>query len=118
MVADTIRGIDLGRGEIRTVTTIDLSGDMPVTVIVLAYRADFDRVDPAGRTGFTLQPPSGLFACILYQAQNLSAQAAQAAVWMNTASIGWERMNSKFPIGPGDWTAAKGVADKCRSSAR
>lgn len=118
MVVSVIRGVDLGGGLIRPASQIYIHGTSPVKVVVSAFCAEFEKNNPSAGTTFTLEQPDSMLACIVRQGRDLSIQAQQAAVWIYTDSITYEHMRTKFPIGPGDWTTARGLVDHCNSMAR
>ena len=115
MVVSALRGVDMGGGRIRPVSAIYLRDNDPVTFILSAFCAEFEKANPPPGVAFTLQPLNPALACILNQARDLSMQARQAAVWIQTDSISYEHMRQKFQIGPGDWTAARSAVERCRS---
>jgi hypothetical protein len=115
MVVSAVRGLDLGGGRIRPMSQIYLGGDAPVTVVLLAFCAEFEKANPSPGAAFTLEEPNPMLACLASQGRDLSIQAQQAAVWIYTDSITYEHMRRKFQLGPGDWTAAQGLVEHCRS---
>jgi len=115
MVVSAVHGLDLGGGRIRPMSQIYLGGSTPVTVVLLAFCAEFEKENPSPGAAFTLEEPNPMLACIARQGRDLSIQAQQAAVWIQTDSITYEHMRQKFQVGPGDWTAAQGVVEHCRS---
>jgi hypothetical protein len=115
MVVSAVHGLDLGGGRIRPMSQIYLGGRTPVTVILLAFCAEFEKENPSPGAAFTLEEPNPMLACIARQGRDLSIHAQQAAVWIQTDSISYEHMRQKFQVGPGDWTAAQGVVEHCRS---
>ena len=115
MVVTAIHGVDLGGGRIQPMSQVSLRGSTPVTVLLLAFCAEFEKENPSPGATFTLEDPNPMLACIARQGRDLSIQAQQAAVWIQTDSISYEHMRQKFQVGPGDWTAAQGVVEHCRS---
>jgi hypothetical protein len=115
MVVTAIHGVDLGGGRIQPMSQVPLRGSTPVTVLLLAFCAEFEKENPSPGATFTLEDPNPMLACIARQGRDLSIQAQQAAVWIQTDSISYEHMRQKFQVGPGDWTAAQGVVEHCRS---
>src|ERR1035441_2682071 len=57
MVVSAVRGVDIGGRQIRPVSDIVLADQSPVTVVVSAFCAQFDKNNPSPSTTFTLDEP-------------------------------------------------------------
>jgi len=118
MVVSGVHGIDLGGGMIRPTSQINLSGTSPVTVILTAFCAEFEKDNPSSYTTFSLERPDPMLACIVRQSQNLSLSARQAAVWVYTDSISFSHISEKFPVTSGEFSAGESVVERCRTMVR
>jgi hypothetical protein len=118
MVVAVVRGIDMGNGFFQPSARIVLRGRPWVGVILSAFCAEFEKDNPSPSALFTLEPPNPMLACITSQARDLSVSAQQAAVWMYTDHLTFNRMREKFAVDSGDWAAAKAVVQRCQSAVR
>jgi len=116
MVVASVRGVDMGGGMISPTSRIHLSGSNPVTVILSAFCAEFEKDNPSPSTAFSLESPDPMLACITKRSRNLSIPARQAAVWIQTDGVSFEHVNEKFSVSPGDWAAAQQVVAQCGST--
>ncbi|MBK9171365.1 MAG: ankyrin repeat domain-containing protein [Bryobacterales bacterium] len=92
---------------------IELPDNRPVTYLVSAYCANFERENPTEANGFSLGPPDPMMACLSEGGRSLSIAALQAAVWMHTDRMTYSRMSRKFSITRSEWTAAEAVYHQC-----
>ena len=116
MVISAVRGIDIGGGQIRPVSDIVLADQSPVTVVVSAFCAQFDKNNPSPSTTFTLDEPEPRLACATRLGGRLPIRSQQAAVWSFTDAISYDRMMRKLPLMRQEWTAAETLAEGCRSA--
>jgi hypothetical protein len=113
MVVNSVRGIAVGPRTYRRVSNIVLSDNNPVTVVLSAYCAEFEKDNPTEGGSFTLDERDPALACILNNAKGLSVPSVQAAVWVHTDRITYQRMSAKFRISLQEFQAGQAVADQC-----
>lgn len=117
MVVSVVRGIDVGGGFFQPTARLVLNGSAPVTAILSAFCAEFEKDNPSASTPFTLEPPDPTLACVLTRSRNLSVATQQAAVWMYTDHLTYQHMNEKFSVSPAEWAAAEPVVRACTAAA-
>jgi len=116
MVVASVRGVDVGGGLISPTSRIHLAGANPVTLILSAFCAEFEKDNPSTSTSFTLESPDPMLACITRRSRSLSIPARQAAVWIRTDGVSFQHVNEKFSVSPGEWSAAQQVVAQCSST--
>ena len=114
MVIGRVRGRMLGGDRFTPGTEIRLAGNAPVTYLLEAFCADFEKENPSDQVTFTLGPEDLVLACIVAQSSSRSVQAIQAAVWIHTGNVSHRTVNEKFPVSDSDWAAAVSMVDGCR----
>jgi hypothetical protein len=114
MVVSSVRGRLVSRAQFTPETTIRLRGMEPVTYVLDAYCADFEKDNPSSATSFTLTPPDSALACLLKETQHRSVATRQAAVWMKTDRMTFTQMNQKFPVSSAEWAEAEKAMARCQ----
>jgi peptidylprolyl isomerase len=114
MIAE-IRGRDLGNSAIEPASRIVLSSSQPKAYILAAFCTQFDKENPSSQTSFILEKPDPVLACIARKGTALTIPSEQAAVWMYTDNISYDRMRHKFAVSSQDWAAAERVYTDCRN---
>ena len=112
-----VRGIDVGGNAYEPESQIALTDSQPVVYLLAGYCTEFEKENPSYSTRFTLNRPSEALACIAQKGSSLTVPAMQAAVWMQTDSITYSRMNEKFSVTTQDWSAGQNVFQQCRATA-
>lgn len=118
MILAKVRGRALGGEQFVAESEIRLSGTDPVTYIIEAYCADFDKDNPSESVTFSLGREDAVLACIVKQSGSLSVSAIQAAVWIYTGNVTRTAMDRKFSVSGDEWATAQALVQKCRLSAR
>lgn len=118
MVIGRVRGRMLGGDRFTPSTEIRLTGNTPVTYLLEAFCADFEKDNPSEQVTFTLGPEDSVLACIVAQSSSRSVEAIQAAVWIHTGNVSHHTVNEKFPVSDGDWATAVSMVDGCRKSVK
>jgi hypothetical protein len=115
MLIVALRGRDLGGSRYRPESAIDLPDDEPVTYVLSAMCADFDKDNPSESSTFSLtEPDDPVLACVARRAVDLdSVQAVQAAVWQRTDEISYETMRDRFDISPDEWARGEVLLQSC-----
>jgi len=114
MVVGAVRGRMVGREQFSPVATIKLRGMEPVTYVLDAYCADFEKDNPSESTSFALTPPEPVLACLLKETQDLSVATRQAAVWMRVDRITFTHMNEKLSVTRTEWAEAEKAMTRCQ----
>ena len=117
MMVVSVRGIFRGGNKYQPETQIVLTEREAVVYVLAAYCMQFEKENPSYATRFALEPPDPTLACIAELGASLTVPALQAAVWMLTDGVTFDRMNQKFRITPEDWSAGEAVFLECRGSA-
>jgi len=115
MVVSGVEGVDMGGRMFRPTSQIVLTNSAPVTYVLKAFCAEFEKENPSVSTSFTLEQPDPILACIVRKSRALTVPAAQAAVWIYTDRMTFSRVNHKFRVDSSDWTAAETVVAECRN---
>ena len=117
MVVSGVRGRMAGGNDLSyEPTSVITVGSRPVTYVLDAYCAEFEKENPSSSTAFRVaSQPDARLGCVLRQASagNLSVEATQAAVWIVTDAITFEHMSQKFDITSQDFARARAVAARC-----
>jgi len=117
MMAVSVRGILRGENRYEPEPQIVLTDKGSDDYVLAAYCMQFEKENPSTDTRFTLKQPDPELACIAQKGTSLSVPALQAAVWMLTDGVTFDRMKQKFPITPEDWSAGEAVFLECRGRA-
>lgn len=96
-------------------SNIVVSDSRPVDYVLEAYCAEFEKDNPSATTGFDVESPDPTLASILKQARNLSIPAKQAAVWIHTDYMTYERMSVKMAITRLDWASAEAAVRRAQT---
>jgi hypothetical protein len=96
-------------------SNIVVSGSTPVDYVLEAYCAEFEKDNPSATTGFDVEGPDPSLASILKQARNLSIPAKQAAVWIHTDHMTYDRMSEKMAITRLDWASAEAAVRRAQT---
>jgi hypothetical protein len=96
-------------------SNIVVSGSTPVDYVLEAYCAEFEKDNPSETTGFDVESPDPTLANIFKQATNLSTAAKQAAVWLYTDDMTYDRMSEKMAINSLDWARAEAAVRRAQT---
>jgi hypothetical protein len=98
--------------------TIVLSNRKPVTYMLSAYRAEFNKNNPSVSSTFVLRSADPTLACVLREGKRrrLSLRSTQAAVWIQTDHASYDAVRQEFAIDPGDWSVGWQAASTCTPS--
>ena len=114
MVVGAVRGRDQGDSTFIEEPEIVLSDSTPVTYILSAYCANFEKDNPSAENGFILvDAPDPVLACIVGEDAELSINAIQAAVWIQTDTTSFSQMSERFAVSDSEWTSANKVIERC-----
>lgn len=114
MVLLGVRGISTGGDRFIEETTIVLADSSPLTYVLSAFCAEFEKDNPSATTEFTLvEQLSDIHACILETGVGLSINAIQAAIWMATDSLSYDEMNERLPLTVDEWNAGQEAFGRC-----
>lgn len=115
MVVSRLKGRMVDNVSYEPTNEINLFDDKEYTYIVEAYCTEFGKDNPSSDTQYGLTQHDLKLACILEKAHEeaLSVEATQAAVWIITDNVEYERLIQKFPVSPKDWNAAKTLIETC-----
>lgn len=118
MVLGGVRGIMQGPNVFSPISRIELTDNNPHTYLLTAYCAEFDKDNPSPDSIFEVGVVDPTLACIVRDSmsEGLSIQSAQAAVWIYTDRVSSDAVVHKFPMGPGDWSVAVSVEQRCASA--
>ncbi len=118
MVVAGVRGRATGGDSYEPSSVIVVSGTGPTTYFLEGYCMEFEKDNPSSNTTFSMTSPDPVLACILSEANGLSTDAKQAAVWIYTDHATFEHVNEKFSVSRADWDAAEAVVRKCQMLAK
>lgn len=114
MVMASVRGRMVHERSYAAASQIVVASSTPVTYVLEAYCAEFEKDNPSASTTFQLGDVDAPLACILQAAGALSTEAMPAAVWMQTDRVPYDHIHAKFPVSRADWQAAQAVIQRCR----
>ena len=117
MMIAGVRGILQDGSRYRPGTRIVLTDSDSVVYVLAAYCMEFEKENPSQDTRFRLERPDPALERIAQLGASLTVPAMQAAVWMHTDGVTFDRMNQKLPISPEDWSAGEAVFLECRGPA-
>ena len=115
MIVMEVRGRDAGNSKYAPASEIVVSDDKPVTYILSAMCADFDKENPSEQTTFSLVEPQDLvLVCVARKGGgDRPVPASQAAVWMHTDKVSYSEMNERFPVSPAEWAVGEEILRSC-----
>ncbi len=117
MVILGVKGLDVGGEKYRPENEIVIVGDRPVTYVLSAACAEFNKDNPSEGTTFSLvESGDAVLACIATRSKDVNTSAAQAAVWMHTDKASYTRVNSRFSVSRDEWAAGAALLRSCRSA--
>ena len=114
MVIAAVRGRMVSERSYAPASQIVVASLTPMTYVVEAYCAEFEKDNPSEATTFQLGSLDPTLACIVQAAGHLSTEATQAAVWMHTDRATYEHITAKFSVSRSDWMAAQAVVQRCQ----
>lgn len=117
MVIMGVEGRSTGGGMFEPTSHITVSTAKPVSYILSAFCAEFEKENPSTTDTFTLEEPVPILACLAREGKTLSVAAQQAAVWQYTDRMTYGRVNEKFAVSQTEWAAASSLLEHCRSNA-
>lgn len=114
MVLMGVRGLESGGHIINPASTLHVAETNPATYVLSAFSAQFEKQIPSrSDTFFPPQAPDAVLACISREGQGLSVAAEQAAVWLHTDHVTFEKMSGQVPLGKDEWDAGEAVFRRC-----
>lgn len=117
MIILAVRGRDAGGGQYIPGQDIVVDDDRPVTYVLAAACAEFDKDNPTADTRFTLEEPDDpVLACIARESRVSSIPTFQAAVWMHTDKTSYSRVSSRFTVSRTEWAAGEALLRSCLSA--
>ena len=117
MVVLGVRGIPIGGGKFRPVSTMRLTSDAPQEFLLEAYCLDFDRENPSGDTGFSVgelaspQVQAVFEALGKVPAAQRAIGAIQTAIWVVTDDVCERELQARFQVGAADLEAAQDILE-------
>jgi hypothetical protein len=117
MMVASVRGILRDGNKYQPQTRIVLPDSGTAVYVLAGYCLEFLKENPSQDTGFRLERPDPALARIAEMGASLTVPGLQAAVWMLTDGVTFDRMNQKFPISLEDWSAGEAVFLECRGPA-
>jgi hypothetical protein len=118
MVVKEVRGIDLGNRSFRPTSQVVLRDGIPVTLILSAFCAEFEKENPTAGSAFSISNPDPMLACIMQEGKGLSLAGLQAAVWIHTDAITYRKMTAKFGVNQTEFAAGQAAVERCRAKAQ
>jgi hypothetical protein len=113
MVLLGVRGRDMGGGQYRPESEIVVDGT-PVTYILSAACAEFEKENPGDSTRFALEEPGDpVLACIARLGADQPIPTFQAAVWMHTDKASYSLVSSRFEVSRVQWAAGEALLRSC-----
>jgi len=112
-----VRGILHDGRRYRPETRIVLTDRDAVVYLLAAFCMEFEKENPSQDTRFRLERTDPALERIAQLGASLTVPAMQAAVWMHTDGVTFDRMNLKLPITQEDWSAGEAVFLECRGAA-
>ena len=114
MMVASVRGILCEGNEYQPQTQIVLPDGGALVYVLAGYCLEFSKENPSQDTSFRLERPDPALERIAQRGASLTVPALQAAVWMLTDGVTFDRMNQKLPITQEDWSAGEAVFLECR----
>ena len=117
MVVLAVRGIPIGGGRFRPVSTMRLTSDDPQEFLLEAYCLDFDRENPSGSTGFSVgelaspQVQAVFEALDKVPAAQRTIGAIQTAIWAVSDDVCERELQARFQVGAADLEAAQDILE-------
>lgn len=96
-------------------SNIVVSGRTPVEYVLEAYCAEFEKDNPSETTTFDVESPNPTLASIFKQTKHLSLTAKQAAVWIYTDHMTYDRISEKMAISDFDWANAEAAVRRAQT---
>lgn len=115
MVVSRVKGRIVDAYRYDPANEIVLDSNEEQSYLAEAYCAEFEKGNPTRRTEFSVTKPDQALTCVLERAKagQLSVRATQAAIWIVTDDVTYERLAGKFPVSEEEWEAAKDAAANC-----
>jgi hypothetical protein len=117
MVIAGLLGHEMGYSSHISEETIILSKNSePGRWVLTAYCTDFGKPNPIADSDFQPAETDSELACILDRGreERLSETAVQAAVWIHTDQLTYEKMNTKMRVTSEEWSAAAAIVSRCK----
>jgi len=119
MVIAGVRGRMIDSHRFQPATEIELASTAPVSFLLEAYCAEFEKDNPSSSSGFSAGGWDKTLAAVLKEAKRrgLSPAATQAAVWIVTDDISLDALQEKFSVSQAEWNQARAVVERTRKGA-